>query len=71
MYHLLACLFIFPAVGYLLIPFRDKKRGWHDTLASTWVITRHPKKIGLLGWLALLSICLAFARVGRGYLQAF
>lgn len=70
MYHLLACLFIFPAVGYLLIPFRQKKRGWHDTLANTWVITRHPYKLGLIGWLTLLSICGAFAWLGRGYFQS-
>jgi uncharacterized RDD family membrane protein YckC len=67
MYHLLTCLFIFPAVGYLVIPFRRKKRGWHDTLADTWVITRHPKRLGLISWLTLLSICTALGWVVRGY----
>jgi uncharacterized RDD family membrane protein YckC len=70
-YHLLVCLFIFPAVGYLSIPFRKERRGWHDTLADTWVITRHPKKAGLIGWLALTLICGAAGWVGLSYWHFF
>jgi uncharacterized RDD family membrane protein YckC len=71
MYHLMSFLFIIPAIGYLLIPFSRKKRGWHDLLADTWVVTRHPKKTAIIGWLALLSICGTCMWVGFGYWQSF
>lgn len=56
-YHLFACVFLFPLIGYLFIPFRKNKQGLHDQLAGTFVITRHPKSKALLSWCLLLAIC--------------
>ena len=64
-YHLLACLFVFPVLGYLFIPFRKTKQGLHDQLAGTFVVTRHPWRKALVSW------CVLFVILGSGGWYAY
>ena len=58
-------LFIFPLIGYLFIPFRKNKNGFHDQLAGTYVVARNPKRKAIFSWLlsvpALLLIIFIIA----------
>lgn len=53
-YVLFSCLFFFPLLGYLFIPFRKNKQGLHDQLAGTYVVTKHPVRKAVLSWSMLL-----------------
>ena len=55
-YLLLACLFVFPLLGYLFILFKKNKQGLHDRLAGTFVITKHPGMKALFSWGLLLIL---------------
>lgn len=54
--HIISGLFLFPALGYLLIPFRRTKQGLHDQLAGTFVVTRHPRLKAAIAWLLVLGL---------------
>ena len=47
----ISCLFVFPLIGYLFIPFRKKKSGFHDQLAGTYVVARNPRRKAMYAWL--------------------
>ncbi len=49
-YHLLSAVFLFPMAGYLVIPFRKRKQGFHDQLSETFVVGRRVRTKALLGW---------------------
>lgn len=55
-YFCFSMLFIIPLVGYLVIPFRKSKQGFHDQLAGTYVVTEHPKKKALIAWVLLIAL---------------
>lgn len=59
-YHLVACLFLFPFLGYLFVLFKKNKQGLHDRLAGTFVITKRPMLKAFLAW-CLLCLLLAGA----------
>jgi uncharacterized RDD family membrane protein YckC len=67
-YLLLAGLFVFPLLGYLVIPFRKTKQGLHDQLAGTYVVTKHPVRKAILSWVVLLTL---FGAAGWGGYQLF
>lgn len=66
---MISLLFIFPVIGYFLIPFRKNKRGFNDLLADTLVVTKHSGRKTLLAWVGmgpLLAVMLLIAVVA-GY----
>lgn len=75
-YHIFTGLFLFPVIGYLVIPFRRARQGFHDQLAQTFVITRRPKIKALLAWPLIigfigLSILYVIIPKFSPYLSAF
>ncbi len=75
-YHLIAFLFIFPLVGYFVIPFRKRRMGFHDQLSGTLVVTTHPLLKAIGSWALLFAcgiICIHFAssfifgRISNGF----
>jgi len=60
-YFLVSCLFLFPLIGYLVVLFTKKKRGWHDLLAGTYVVTKRPRLKAALAWGLLVALLVGMA----------
>jgi uncharacterized RDD family membrane protein YckC/outer membrane protein assembly factor BamB len=48
---LLTVIFIFPIIGYAVIPFHRKKRGFQDKLSGSMVITKNPRRKAIVAWI--------------------
>lgn len=57
-YFVLSLFFIFPMIGYAAPVIRKTKRGFHDQLADTYVITNHSKAKAFVSW--GLIMCAAY-----------
>ena len=55
-YYTVCCLFIFPILGFLTIPFSKMKQGLHDKLSETWVASRRSLVRTLVAWLIVLAL---------------
>ena len=55
-YYLLSILFIFPFLGFLIIPFNKMKRGLHDKLAETYIVTKRSLVRTTAAWAIILVV---------------
>ncbi|MDY6903332.1 MAG: RDD family protein [Thermodesulfobacteriota bacterium] len=68
-YHIVSAIFLFPTLGYDVIPFRKSRQGIHDRLAATHVITRHPRIKAFFSWI-FISVVMASAAYGVSSIMA-
>jgi len=55
-FGIVSVLFVFPLIGYLFVPFRRSKQGFHDQLAGTVAVTKNPGRKAVVCWTILATV---------------
>lgn len=67
---IISLIFIIPIAAYLIIPFHKKKRGFHDKLSGSLVVTKNPGRKAVYAWIVTASLLIPVGVTGAVFVKA-